>query len=128
MARRERTGRWRFWALALLWLPAGLVVQAIVRFGAEPAAEPATWLATVPMLAVSLLPVAPCGLPLALGCRRLWWLGYRRGAWVAGIVLGAATVAAALVAGLLGPVAIAVYAIVLSVPVWIAWYWLARRG
>ena len=130
MARRERTGRWRFWALALLWLPAGLVVQAIVRFGADfgPAAEPAMWLATVPMLAVSLLPVAPCGLPLALGCRRLWRLGYRRGAWVAGIVLGAATVAAALVAGLLGPVAIVVYAIVLSVPVWIAWYWLVRRG
>ena len=45
-----------------------------------------------------------------------------------GIGLGAVTVAASLVAGLLGPVAIAVYAVVLSVPVWIAWYWLARRG
>ena len=130
MARRQRTGRWRFWALALLWLPAGLVVQAIVRFGADsgPAAEPGMWLATVPMMVGSLVPVAPCGLPLALGCRRLWWLGYQRGAWVAGMVLGAATVAASLVAGLLGPVAIAVYAVVLSVPVWIAWYWLARRG
>ena len=65
---------------------------------------------------------------LALGCRRLWWLGYLRGVWLAGIVLGTATVAASLLAGLLGPVAIAVYAIVLSVPVWIAWYWLVRRG
>ena len=36
--------------------------------------------------------------------------------------------AAALVAGLLGPIAIAVYAAVLSLPVWIAWWWLARRG
>ena len=69
-----------------------------------------------------------CGLPLALGCRRLWRLGYRRGAWMAGIGLGAVTVAASLVAGLLGPVAIALYAVVLSVPVWIAWYWLVRRG
>ena len=86
------------------------------------------WLATVPTMAVSLLPVAVCGLPLALGCRRLWWRGYRRGAWLAGTVLGAATVVASLVAGLLGPVAIAVYAVVLSVPVWIAWYWLVRRG
>ena len=82
----------------------------------------------VPMMVVSLVPVAPCGLPLALGCRRLWRLGYRRAAWTAGIGLGAATVAASLVAGLLGPVAIAVYAAVLSVPVWIAWYWLVRRG
>ena len=86
------------------------------------------WLATVPMMAGSLVPVAPCGLLLALGCRRLWRLGYRRGAWTAGIGLGAVMVPASLVAGLLGPVAVAVYAVVLSVPVWIAWYWLARQG
>ena len=130
MARLDRKGRWRFWALALLWLPAGVVAQAIVRFGADfgPPAEPGMWLATVPMMAVSLLPVAPCGLPLALGCRRLWWLGYRRGAWMAGIGLAAVTVAASVVAGLLGPIAIALYAVVLSVPVWIVWYWLLRRG
>ena len=86
------------------------------------------WLATVPMMAASLIPLAPCGLPLALACRRLWWLGYRRGAWLAGIGLGAITVAASVVAGLLGPIAIALYAVVLSAPVWLAWWWLARRG
>ena len=47
---------------------------------------------------------------------------------MAGIGLGAVTAAASLVAGLLGPIAIAVYAVVLSIPVWIAWYWLVRRG
>ena len=122
--------RWGFWLLALAWLPAGVVAQALVRFGADagPAAEPGMWLAAVPAMAASLLPVAPCGLPLALGCRRLWWLGYRRGAWMAGMVLGAVTVAASVVAGLLGPVAIALCAVVLSVPVWIAWHWLVRRG
>ena len=130
MARRESTGRWRFWTLALLWLPAEVVATAVVRFGADggPAAEPGMWLAAVPMMEGSLVPVAPCGLPLALGCRRLWRLGYRRGAWMVGIALGAVTAAASLVAGLVGPVAIAVYAVVLSVPVWIAWYWLVRRG
>ena len=109
MARRDRKGRWRFWALALAWLPVGVVAKALVRFGGDsgPAAEPGAWVAAVPMMAVSLLPVAPCGLPLALGCRRLWWLGYRRGAWIAGIGLGAVTVAASVVAGLLGPIAIA---------------------
>ena len=130
MATRESTRRWRFWTLALLWLPAGVVATAVVRFRADggPAAEPGMWLAKAPMMAGSLAPVAPCGLPLALGCRRLWRLGYRRGAWTAGIGLGAVTVAASLVAGLPGPVAITVYAVVLSVPVWIAWYWLVRRG
>ena len=77
------------------------------------------WMAL--MWAGSLVPVAPCGLPLALGCRRLWRLGYRRAAWTAGTGLGAVTVAASLVAGLLGQIAIAVYAAVLSLPVWAAW-------
>ena len=49
-------------------------------------------------------------------------------AWAAGIGLGTVTVAASLVAGLLGPVAIAVYAAVLSLPVWMAWWCLARWG
>ena len=119
-----------FWPLALLWLPAGVAAQAAVRFPPEAggAPEPAMWAASAIMTISSLAVLAPCGLPLALGCRRLWRLRYRRAAWVAGIGLGIATVAASLVAGLLGPVAVAVYAVVLSVPVWIAWYWLLRRG
>ena len=38
------------------------------------------------------------------------------------------TIAASVVAGLLGPVAIAIYAIMLSLPVWGTWWWLVRRG
>lgn len=130
MARGRRVGRWRFWALALAWLPAGLVAQAMVRFGADwwVATWTGGWLTAVSGLAVSLAPAALCGLPLALGCRRLWWLGYRRAAWLAAAGLGGATEAGALVAGLFGPVAIAVCAVALSIPVWIAWYWLLRRG
>ena len=59
---------------------------------------------------------------------RLRRLGYRRGGWWAWIGLGAVTVAASVVAGLLGPIAIAVYAIVLSLPVWLGWRCLARWG
>ena len=108
-----------FWLLALLWLPAGFAVQAAIRFGPEggPWAEPAIWL---PMAAQSLAVAAPLGLPLALGCRRLWRRGHRRAAWAAGVGLGAATVVAGLFAGLLGPLAIAVCALALSLPVWIA--------
>ena len=68
-----------FWALALLWLPAGVVVQALVRFLPETGTQvgPGLSAAMLPMLAGSLVLVAPCGLPLALGCRRVWRLGNR---------------------------------------------------
>ena len=115
---------WRFWLLALLWLPAGLVLQAAVRFGGS--VEP-MMLPTLLAAAGSLVLVAPCGLPLALACRRLRRLGYPRAAWGWGIGIGAVTVLATLVAGLLGPIAIIVYAVVLSLPVWIAALVLAKR-
>ena len=119
-----------FWPLALLWLPAGVVAQAAVRFGpaTDGPPDPAMWVATVLMAVSSLVLVAPCGLPLALGCRRLWRLGYRRGAWWAGVSLGALTVAASVLAGLLGPVAIAVWAAIFSLPAWAGWWWLAHNG
>ena len=116
---RETIGRRGFWVLALLWLPAGVVAQAAVRFGARMGAsgDPHMWPALL-AAAGSLVLVAPCGLPLALGCRRLWRLRYRRGAWVAGIGLG--TAYRCRIGGgraCSGPVAIAVYAIVFSLPV-----------
>lgn len=118
-----------FWALGLLWLPAGITATAVVRFppDAGPSTEPAVWVTVAVMSAQSLVFVAPCGLPLALACRRLWRLGYARAAWGAGIGVGVITVAASLVAGLLGPVGILAYALVLSAPVWMAAWWLARR-
>ena len=85
-----------------LWLPAGIAAQAAVRFpvvSSGPDGDPHFWPAVL-TAAGSLVLVAPCGLPLALGCRRLWRLHYRRAAWAAGIGLGAVTVAASLVAGL----------------------------
>ena len=119
-------GRHGFWPLALLWLPAGIAAQAAVRFGSSHAAfgVPGEWIAALGSLAA----VAPCGVPLALGCRRLWRLGYRRAAWAAGVGLGAVTVPVAVFAGLLGPLGIAAGAVLLSLPAWIAWWWLARHG
>ena len=122
----RRFVRHGFWPLALLWLPVGVVAQAAVRFGPSAGgfADSGEALAALGSLAIAV----PCGVPLALGCRRLRRLGYRRGAWVAGVVLGVLTVQATVVAGLLGPVAIAVCAAVLSLPAWGAWRWLAYRG
>ena len=61
-----------FLVLALLWLPAGVVAQALVRFLPEtgPRADAGLSPAMLPMLAGSLVLVAPCGLPLALGWRQ----------------------------------------------------------
>ena len=119
------TRRWGFWALALLWLPGGVMALAAARFA--PAAEFGAWLAQASTSTSSLVPVAPGGLPLALGCRRLWRLGHRRSAWAAGIALGMVTVPAAIGAGLLGPLAIAAYATALGLPVWAVAAWLAWR-
>ena len=123
---------WRhgFWPLALLWLPAGIVVQAAVRFGPDAVAAGTLgpWLAAMAMEGLSLAPLVPCGLPLALGCRRIWRLGYRRAAWTGGVGLGAITIPVTVFAGLLGPPAIAVCAIALGVPVWFAWWRLAWKG
>ena len=97
----------------------GLFAQAAARFGASAGAfaDPDELLAALGSLAIA----APCGMPLALGCRCLRRLGYRRGAWAAGIALGLPTVWITVIAGLLSPIAIAVCAAVLSLPVWIAW-------
>jgi len=115
-----------FFIVALLWLPAGLILSALLRgfgFGGGPDTPAMALLA--PLL--SLIVVAPAGLPLALACRQLRRLGYVRTTWAAAVVLAPATVAASLVAGLLGPLAIAIYAVVLSLPVWIAVALLRRR-
>lgn len=115
-----------FFIVALLWLPVGLILSALLRgfgFGGGPDTPPMAVLA--PLL--SLVVVAPAGLPLALACRQLRRRGYVRTTWVAAAVLAPATVAASLVAGLLGPLAIAIYAVILSLPVWIAVAVLRRR-
>ena len=116
-----------FYAAALLWLPAGVVATAVVRFGPT-AVAPGEWPTAIAMAASSLIVAAVCGLPLAFACRRLGRIGHPRAAWIGGAVLGAATVAASLPAGLFGPPGIAVAALLLSLPVWIAALWLGWRG
>ena len=53
-----------FWIGSLLWLPAGVMLSAIVRF-ADQLANPMGWLMLLANLG-SLIVVAPCGLPLWL--------------------------------------------------------------
>ncbi|MXY41607.1 MAG: hypothetical protein F4204_08910 [Rhodospirillaceae bacterium] len=62
-----------------------------------------------------------------LGCR-LRRLGYRRATWAADIGRGVVTIPATMFAGLLRSVALAVWAVLLGLSVWIAWRWLALLG
>ena len=130
MDRKALKGRRWFWALALCWLPAGVLVQAAARFLPEAGGPPeaGTWMMAAIMSFPSLVLLAPCGLPLALGCRRLSHLGHRQAALWLGVPLGVLTVAASVFAGLLGPVAIAVWALLVSIPVWATSWWLARHA
>ena len=116
-----------FYVAALLWLPVGVVASAAIRFGSS-AEAPGEWVTAIAMGASSLIVAAVCGLPLALACRQLGRLGHPRWAWIGGTALGAATVAASLPAGLFGPPGVAVVALLLSLPVWIATLWLGWRG
>lgn len=118
-----------FWVLALTWLPAAVFLQAAIRFPPQggSAWTPEHVLMAGVMMVLSLSPVAVCGLPLALACRRVWRLDYRRTAWILGTGLGAVTTLVTVFAGLLGPVAILIAALVSSLPAW-AVALLLRRG
>ena len=117
-----------FWIWALAWLPAGVVIVSVARSGPgfQPLEQMPMVFMAAPMALLSLIPVAPCGLPLALAWRQIQRLGHPRAAWAAAVVLAPLTAFASLFAGLLGPVAIAVYAAVLSVPAWIVYAVLRR--
>ena len=130
-----------FFLLALLWLPAGLLASAVIRFGVANALHLLLLPLTVsppgqsfgPRIAIAasvwlpLLATALAGLPLALACRRLHRKGFRAAAWIAMAVLAVATVAATLVAGLLGPGALVICALLLSLPAWLAALLLRRN-
>ena len=104
---------------SLSWLPAGIMLAGLVRnSGVHEVYEP--WPVMLPMMILQLAVIAPCGLPLALACRQLSRKGYTCAAWIAMGVLAPVTIWASLFAGLLGPIAIVLYAGILSLPAWIA--------
>lgn len=115
----------KFWLLSLVWLPAGIIVVSLSR-GVAPPITPET-LFMLPVALLSLAVTAPCGLPLALAFRKIWRTGSTRAAWTSFAILAPVTSFAALFAGLLGPVAIAIYAAVLSAPAWIVYAVVRRR-
>lgn len=101
--------------LALGWLPVSILLLTFFRQQIPPL-----------LGLLSLWPAALAGLPLAGAIWRLQRLGHSRVARWFMVLLGAATVPVALVAGLLGPVAIVVAAGVVSLPAWLVACWKQR--
>ena len=112
-----------FIASALAWLPLGILITTLLR--SLPGLDnPMALLGALP----SLLVTAPFGLPLALACRRIHGLQRPRTAWITFALLAPLTAMASIVAGLLGPIGIALYAIVLSLPAWLLYATLRWRA
>ncbi len=105
----------RYWLPALLWLPGGIIAEEVLRAGSVSGMM-------APASLVELAAVAPCGLPLALACRRLARSGYPGPALVAWLALGGAAVA-----GFFGPLPSSVQALLVSLPVWVAAWRVERR-
>ena len=107
---------WHFWLPAVAWLPAGITLWGMTYAPNEPPA----WFA---ILAASVF--APCGLPLALGCRRIARLGHLHWAWACMIGFGVLTLAAPVIPGIAGWLLTFLLAPALGLAVWTGARWLA---
>ena len=103
-----------FWIIALGWLPAGIVLNALARFGlsvfADKGGDGRGFLMFI---------TAICGLFLALACRKLWQQDRKISACICALVLGSISVTGVLFAGLLGPLVMLFSASVISLPAWL---------
>jgi len=102
-----------FWLLALLWLPVlvigAILIKVLPHLGTSPSAdglwmsllplavvpmgESQLWVRFLPMFAIALFVFSPAGLAVALPCRELRRLGYRRASWTVGAATALTTAA-----------------------------------
>ena len=111
--------------LLSLWLPLVVAAQAFLRFGfsAMPAPPmPGSMAAAIVSLFVFTW---PAGIPLTAAVRRLYPMSQAAACGCAA-ALGPLTAYAATAGGLLWPIAVWIYAAILSLPAWFV-LWLLRR-
>ena len=106
--------------LLSLWLPLAVAAQAFLRFGFGGMPGPSMPGLSMPgPMAAAIVPLFvftwPAGIPLTVAVRRLHALSPAAAGGCA-VVLGSLTTYAATVGGLLGPVAVWIYAAFLSLP------------
>ena len=110
-----------------LWLPIGVVLLAVIRFGAVSPEGLVPMLFSLPAMVIGLAFAWPGGIPLTLALQRLH--AHSRPATIAcAAVLCPLTVGAATVGGLFGPLGIWIYAGIVSLPAWLVLWFLQRRA
>lgn len=112
-----------FWVIALTWLPAGIFLTALIRFGLS-VFEDKGGDGEILLLAIS----AACGLFLALACGKLWRHGRKISVYICALILGPISILGVLIAGLLGPLMMLAYAMVISLPAWLLVFIFYRRS
>lgn len=112
--------------LLSLWLPLAVVAQAVVRFGFSGMPGPSMPGSIVAAIVPLFVFTWPAGIPLTMAVRRLYPRSQAAACGCAA-VLGPITAAAATVGGLLGPIAVWIYAAVLSLPAWLVLALLKRN-
>ncbi|MCY4599066.1 MAG: hypothetical protein OXF27_04010 [Acidobacteria bacterium] len=112
-----------------LWLPIGVVILSVLRFGRDPglSAGLVPMLFSLPAMVFGLAFAWPGGIPLTRALERLYPLS-RPVTYACAAVLAPITVGAATIGGLLGPIGIWIYAGIVSLPAWLVLWFLQRRA
>ena len=114
-----------------LWLPLGVGVLSVIRFGFDPRVPPdvVSLLFSLPAMVFGLVFAWPAGIPLTRALERLYPVS-RPATYACAAVLGPLSVAAPTIGGLFGPPGIWIAAGIVSLPAWLVlWYlrWRASR-
>ena len=112
-----------------LWLPIGVVILSVLRFGRIPglSLDVVPMLFSLPAMVFGLALAWPGGIPLTRALERLYTLS-RPATYACAAVLAPLTVGAATIGGLLGPIGIWIYAGIVSLPAWLVLWLLQRRA
>ena len=110
-----------------LWLPIGVVVLSVIRFGFDPSFFTGfvPMLFSLPAMVFGLVFSWPGGIPLTRALERLHPVS-RPATYACAAVLCPLSVGAATIGGLFGPPGIWIYAGIASLPAWLV-LWLLRR-
>ena len=117
--------------LLSLWLPIGVVVLSVIRFGFDPSFSTGfvPMLFSLPAMVFGLVFAWPGGIPLTRALERLHPVS-RPATYACAAVLCPLSVGAATIGGLFGPPGIWIYAGIVSLPAWLVLWllrWRARR-
>ena len=109
-----------------LWLPIGVVVLSVIRFGFDASVSTGfvPMLFSLPAMAFGLVFAWPGGIPLTRALERLHPVS-RPATYACAAVLCPLSVGAATIGGLFGPPGIWIYAGIVSLPAWLV-LWLLR--